>query len=114
MRRHIISLVACWALVTAFAAAQNPNWVSFPQGQEVNGTIYFLGEYQGRLIAGGKFTRTDSVKVNCIGLWDGSNWNSLGKGLYAYTEFGNLRSSRSYSKLCQSRKSEIQFRSSKI
>ena len=70
------------ALLSTIVAAQNPNWVSLPQGHEVNNDVYFLGEYQDKLVVCGRFSQAGSINTNSIASWDGSSWSGFGKGLF--------------------------------
>lgn len=52
-------------------------------GAELNSMVYALSPFQGKLIAGGRFTQASGIIVNGIASWDGSIWQPLGNGLTA-------------------------------
>jgi uncharacterized protein (TIGR02145 family) len=47
----------------------------------VNGEVYALTVYGGRLIVGGIFTAVAGVSANYIASWDGNSWSALGTGM---------------------------------
>jgi len=51
-----------------------------PLASGMNGRVYALTVYDGKLIAGGAFTTAGGVAANHIACWDGSNWSPLGSG----------------------------------
>lgn len=59
---------------------QPDTWVKMPV--ELNDRVNELYVYNDSLIAGGFFTKADSMQVNHIAAWDGHNWSALGKGVY--------------------------------
>ncbi|MBS1492665.1 MAG: T9SS type A sorting domain-containing protein [Bacteroidetes bacterium] len=57
----------------------NSTWSSLGLG--LNDTVYALTVFNGKLIAGGKFSQSGSTLVSNIAQWDGTNWTSLGVGV---------------------------------
>lgn len=47
----------------------------------VDGAVYAMTVYDGKLIVGGSFTAAGTVMVNNIAAWDGSEWSPLGCGI---------------------------------
>lgn len=57
-------------------------WKIFNGG--VDGFLYqvhAIGEYNGELIVGGKFSEAGGIAANNIATWNGSEWHSLGDGI---------------------------------
>ena len=50
-------------------------------GSGFDANVYALAEYNGDLIAAGKFTKSGSTLVNNIAKWNGTTWEPLGLGL---------------------------------
>ncbi len=49
-------------------------------GSGLNGSVYALGLFNGKLYAGGSFTRSGSKQVSHIAVWNGVQWDSVGNG----------------------------------
>ncbi|MEW6016123.1 MAG: dockerin type I repeat-containing protein [Candidatus Zixiibacteriota bacterium] len=91
MKRNLISLVCCLpqfllAISTLIAVSGNasahPNDIYWsPLGTGMNEGVAALTIFDGKLIAGGKFTTAGGVEVNRIAAWDGNSWSSLGTGM---------------------------------
>ena len=68
----------------AFISAQG-NWENGfsppPKGNGLNGHVNSLIIYQGKLVAGGAFTKAGSISCRYIASFDGGKWSRLGKGL---------------------------------
>lgn len=47
-------------------------------GSGVNGAVYAIQEFQGKLFVGGSFTNAGSTAVSNIAYWDGTNWHNAG------------------------------------
>ena len=90
MIARYLFLAICVATLSTIVVAQNPNWVSFPQGLEINDAVSFIGEYQGKLLVCGKFTKAGSITANNIALWDGTSWSTLGEGMRTYSRFQSI------------------------
>lgn len=58
-----------------------PIWDADSFLPDLNGTVTVSVRYRDDLIVAGSFTRAGGVPVNNIARWDGSRWNSLGRGL---------------------------------
>ncbi len=52
-----------------------------PLGGGVDHECYPLTEFDGNLIAGGRFVHADGIEVNHIASWNGEDWASIGDGL---------------------------------
>jgi hypothetical protein len=83
--KNLVFLLILLSSTSSFS--QTMDWVSLPQ--EVNGTIFTMCEYDGKLITGGWFTEAGGSSANRIAAWDGSNWSPLGNGV---TFNGNIAS----------------------
>jgi hypothetical protein len=58
---------------------QDKNWVSLPG--EVNNFVTQLGDYKGKMLALGYFTKAGNITANGIALWNDTSWSTLGSGL---------------------------------
>jgi hypothetical protein len=47
----------------------------------LNGTVLSMTTCGSSLVVGGEFKYAGSLELNCIGLWDGSQWAALGTGV---------------------------------
>lgn len=47
-------------------------------GGGVNGTVYTIQEFQGKLFVGGSFSMAGSTPVNNVAYWDGTSWHEAG------------------------------------
>lgn len=63
-------------------------WQQMPIGQnngmtisQGNATVFALTVYDGKLIAGGRFTTAGGLEANYIAQWDGATWAPLGSGM---------------------------------
>ncbi len=74
-------------LVSITSYSQTMNWRSLPK--EVNGYVYSLAVYDGKLIAGGGFNHAGSMPIKALAAWDGENWTSLGTGISGWSELVN-------------------------
>jgi hypothetical protein len=72
-------LFAGEALAPSVARWNGASWSSV--GDEINGAVFTLAEFQGALIAGGEFGVYGDPAAQGIAQWDGSRWTSLGEGL---------------------------------
>ncbi len=59
-----------------------------PLGSGISGVpgnthVLALAVYDGKLIAGGRFTTAGGVPAQCIASWDGSTWQPLPSGMYS-------------------------------
>jgi hypothetical protein len=59
------------------------NWspLGSPGYNEIDPSVYGLGEYRGNLVAGGVFLRQNPYSRN-VAWWDGSEWRRFGSGVY--------------------------------
>ena len=63
-------------------------------GRGVNGHVYSLAVYGGKLYVGGAFDSAGGMPAKNIATWDGSVWSAVGKGIndtvYALTPYGSV------------------------
>jgi hypothetical protein len=50
-------------------------------GSGLDGEVYALAVYDGKLIVGGAFKHAGGVAANYVASWDGSRWSTLGSGI---------------------------------
>ena len=53
----------------------------WPVGGTVTGAVNAITARNGRVYAGGLFTMIGNPQADCIAMWDGTNWSSLGAGI---------------------------------
>lgn len=56
-------------------------WTSMSDYPGVDGEVFAMAEFDGKLIIGGKFRAAGNILVNNIVAYDGTNWYPLGLGL---------------------------------
>jgi len=56
------------------------DWSGLGDGTGTNNTVIAMAEYQGDLIAAGRFLQAGGISVNRIARWDGSSWHAMGTG----------------------------------
>ena len=56
------------------------SWAWKPLGDGINGNVFALQEFNGKLYAGGNFNTAGGEAASYIAAWDGSQWSSLGSG----------------------------------
>lgn len=72
--------------VNYIATWDGNSWQSLGGGMSVSGSpapacVLSLAVYNGKLIAGGRFTEAGGVDANSIAAWDGNSWQPLGGGI---------------------------------
>jgi hypothetical protein len=64
---------------SATTSGSSGSWSALGAG--MNGPVFALAVYNGKLIAGGSFTTAGGVSANYVAAWDGNSWAPLGSGL---------------------------------
>ena len=78
MKRFFTFLI----LLFCFFSKQSDSQIISNIGIDVNGYIYSLQSYNGKLYIGGSFWQINNITpVDNIIQWDGANWDSLASGL---------------------------------
>jgi hypothetical protein len=71
--------------VNAIASWNGTSWSALGSGflhvSNPFATIFALGEYDGKLIAGGRFEESGGTPMENIAQWNGSSWSALDSGL---------------------------------
>jgi hypothetical protein len=62
-----------------FTTTETLHWSALAGG--MNGKLFSLVSYNGKLVAGGSFTTAGGVAAQNIAAWDGSSWSPLGEGV---------------------------------
>jgi hypothetical protein len=62
-----------------FTTTEAPHWSALAGG--MNGKVFSLVSFNGKLVAGGSFTTAGGVAAQNIAAWDGSSWSPLGEGV---------------------------------
>lgn len=55
-------------------------WTSGGKVRGINGVVIALIEYDGQLIAGGRFSIANDTFANNVASWDGTHWSPMGSG----------------------------------
>ena len=76
-------------LISSAKPLSDPNDVYWdnsmsPSVPGVDGPVYSMIEFNGKLIVGGRIKVAGSTRVNNIAAWDGINWTALGTGVTGY------------------------------
>jgi hypothetical protein len=81
-QKPIAAIALCFVLILSARAATitDADWTSMNQIPGTNGKVSAVLKNKGRLYVAGKFTMAGSVFANNIAMWDGTQWNALGKG----------------------------------
>ncbi len=62
----------------AFLTGANGVYTWHSMGDGLNGPVHAIAKLNGKIYAGGSFTRAGNVAVNNIACWDGSTWSAAG------------------------------------
>jgi hypothetical protein len=62
----------------AYLTEQGGNYTWHEMGTGVNGPVYAIEQYKGKIYAAGKFDSAGGVHVNNVACWDGSSWHAVG------------------------------------
>jgi len=72
----------CYPQTGVVARLDGSEWTVL--GGLFNDRVVSLGAFEGRLIAGGRFTSCAGSTVRYVAGWDGTNWTALGAGIDAF------------------------------
>ncbi|MCD6367322.1 MAG: immunoglobulin domain-containing protein, partial [Bacteroidales bacterium] len=79
MKKNIFFVLIMLFVSAAFS--QSYNWDNrFILTNSPDNIIYCQTIYNGYVVAGGQFTTVAGNTANCIALWDGTNWQTIGNG----------------------------------
>lgn len=62
----------------AYVTYTNDTYDWHAMGTGVNGPVYAIAEFDGKVFVAGSFTEAGGVSVNNVAYWDGNNWNAAG------------------------------------
>ena len=82
---HILKLNSTMTTIDHCQYDTLPSAPAWAPAHGVDGEIFALATYNGKLIAGGRFDSAGNISVNNIAAWDGSSWSPLGSGLTGYS-----------------------------
>lgn len=77
-------LFAVFLLPSLCAFSQSLDWTyigSYNTGYGTNGEVYAITQFNGNLIAAGKFSSAGGINAQNIALWSGTFWQPLGLGV---------------------------------
>ncbi|MCH8905091.1 MAG: T9SS type A sorting domain-containing protein [Bacteroidetes bacterium] len=76
-------------ILNGIAAWDGNNWNNLGSGMtdcaNVCSPVFAIDRYKGNIYIGGMIAELDGIQVNGIGKWDGTSWDSLGRGVDGYT-----------------------------
>ncbi|MEM9176017.1 MAG: hypothetical protein AAGC67_12350 [Myxococcota bacterium] len=72
---------------TNVARFDGTTWTAFSASGGAGDDVLAFTEWNGQLIAGGRFRRIGLATASAIGAWDGTQWSALGSGITGFFSF---------------------------